>query len=193
MSSLPFSSRITSAAQVHAQPSLVPPVPGVYGWFFDEVPPGVPTDGCERREHLSLLYVGISPRKPSREGNISRRNLRTRLRSHVRGNARGSTLRLTLGCLLTEQLGIQLRRVGSGGRMTFTKAGEARLSEWMGQHAFVAWVEHEAPWELEDELVATLSLPLNLMGNTRHPFRPVLSRLRSEAKEQARLLPIVSA
>ena len=47
-----------------------------------------------------------------------------------RGNAYGSTLRLTLGCLLADQLGIELRRVGSGTRLTFGD-GEQALSEWM--------------------------------------------------------------
>jgi hypothetical protein len=45
------------------------------------------------------------------------------VRYHYRGNTAGSTLRLTLGCLL----GLELRRVGSGKRMTFGKAGEATL------------------------------------------------------------------
>ncbi|MET9440781.1 GIY-YIG nuclease family protein [Streptomyces sp. NPDC006610] len=53
----------------------------------------------------------------------STQNLRKRVRYHYRGNAAGSTLRLTLGCLL----GLELRRVGSGKRMTFGKAGEAIL------------------------------------------------------------------
>jgi hypothetical protein len=38
----------------------------------------------------------------------------------MRGNAEGSTLRLTLGCLLSEQLGIELRRVEEA--MPFTLA-----------------------------------------------------------------------
>jgi hypothetical protein len=44
----------------------------------------------------------------------SRQQLRSRLRRHSAGNAAGSTLRLTLDCLLASQLGVQLRRVGSG-------------------------------------------------------------------------------
>jgi hypothetical protein len=47
------------------------------------------------------------------------------------------------------------------------------------------------PWLLEDELIAKLSLPLNLHGNARHPFHPVLSAMRREAKERADQLPIV--
>jgi hypothetical protein len=46
---------------------------------------------------------------------VSRQSLRTRIRYHFRGNAAGSTLRLSLGCLL----GLALRRVGSGARMTY--------------------------------------------------------------------------
>src|SRR5258706_10737172 len=59
------------------------------------------------------------------------------LRTHYYGNAAGSTLRRTLGCLLSAQLGIQLRRVESGGRDTFTDPGGQVLGGWIGQHAFV--------------------------------------------------------
>jgi GIY-YIG catalytic domain len=89
---------------------------------------------------------------------VSRQNLRRRLRQHYALNAYGSTLRLTLGCLLAEQLGIQLRRVGSGTQLPFAD-GEPRLSQWMAEDAFDCWVAHERPWELEDALVSTLDLP----------------------------------
>ena len=45
---------------------------------------------------------------------------------HYRGNAEGSTLRLTLGCLLSVELDTVLRRVRSGKRTTFGPQ-EARL------------------------------------------------------------------
>ena len=32
--------------------------------------------------------------------------------------------------------------------MTFG-AGEQILSNWMSENAFVCWVEHPAPWEIE--------------------------------------------
>src|ERR1700722_7026268 len=54
------------------------------------------------------------------------------------GNAEGSTLRLTLGCLLAGELGLELRRGGSGGRLTFCD-GEARLSGWLAENALVTW------------------------------------------------------
>jgi hypothetical protein len=52
----------------------------------------------------------------------------------MQGNAYGSTLRLTLGCMLAEKLGIELHRVGGGTRRTFTTTGEAKLSAWMDEN-----------------------------------------------------------
>jgi hypothetical protein len=40
--------------------------------------------------------------------------MRQQLWTHYAGNAEGPTLRKTLRCMLADQLGIQLRRVGSG-------------------------------------------------------------------------------
>jgi hypothetical protein len=91
------------------------------------------------------------------------------MRDHFGGNAEGSTLRLTLGCLLSEPLHIKLRRVGSGRRHTFTNPGEILLDNWMAQHAGVAWAPVEEPWIVERRLLREVSLPLNLQGNT-HPF-----------------------
>jgi hypothetical protein len=138
-----------SREEVLARPCPVPTAPGVYAWYFDELPPGVPSKHCHRIGSLVLLYVGISPTAPSiQTGRVSRQNLRTRLRYHYRGNAYGSTLRLTLGALLNEQLNVQLRRVGSGSRLTFA-AGEAVLSQWMAEHARVCWTTTNEPWLLE--------------------------------------------
>jgi len=77
------------------------------------------TEELVRSFGFVLLYVGITPGPPSATGKTSRQTLRSRLRYHFRGNAEGSTLRLSVGCLLSESLRIELRRVGSGLRMTF--------------------------------------------------------------------------
>ena len=78
----------------------MPASPGVYAWYFDKIPDGLPVDGCKTVGDFTLLYVGISPKKPSQAGKVSKQSLRTRIRYHYRGNAAGSTLRLTLGSLL---------------------------------------------------------------------------------------------
>ncbi len=119
--------RLFRATEIIADFTSVPKSSGVYAWYFDEVPPGVSTDGCHQSDRGQvLLYVGIAPKK-SAAGTVSKRTLRHRLRDHLVGNAEGSTQRLTLGCLLADELGLQLRRVGSGKRRTFTNPGEVVL------------------------------------------------------------------
>jgi hypothetical protein len=135
-------------------------------------------------EKATLLYIGISPRL----GGTA--TLRDRIWYHFQGNAEGSTLRLTLGCLLADKLGTQLRRVGSGDRMTFG-AREADLTEWMVRHARVTWVEVPKPWALESGLLRSLALPLNLNQNAGHPFCATLKALRSDARKRARALPVI--
>jgi hypothetical protein len=182
--------RVWSRAEVLGRPSPVPAVAGTYAWYFKQLPAAIDTSRCISWAGLTLLYVGISPKAPPASGvGASRQNLRRRLRQHYALNASGSTLRLTLGCLLAEQLGLGLRRVGSGTRLTFAD-GEARLSQWMADNAFVCWVTHERPWELEDALVRTLDLPLNLQGNDGHPFRIYLRAARAAARDHARGLPV---
>lgn len=185
--------RLVTTAEILTRPSPVPKVPGVYGWYFDEIPPGVPTEGCHTVSAWTLLYVGIAPKPPLKSGEAaSRTHLYQRVRYHLMGNAEGSMLRLTLGCLLGERLGIQLRRVGNGGTKTFTNPGEQRLDAWIADHARVAWVETAEPWVLEAALIGTVSLPLNLAGNRQHAFWKALSDLRGTAVSLAKALPAVN-
>jgi hypothetical protein len=153
----------------------------------------VPVDGCHSVDGHTLLYVGISPRKPAADGlKPSRQSLRSRVRYHYRGNAYGSTLRLTLGSLLASEIGLELRRVGSGTRLTFSD-GEHALSEWMGRHhARVCWMETSTPWVVEHELIKQVVLPLNLDQDFHSPFRKELSAIRGEQRESARNLPTLS-
>jgi hypothetical protein len=130
--------RVWSRSEVLSAPSPVPKSPGVYAWYFRNFPPEIPTADCLRFNDLTLLYIGISTSAPPRNGKApSKQNLFRRVRYHYRGNAAGSTLRLSLGCLLSVSLNIELRRVGSGNRLTFAD-GERRLSDWMEANAFEA-------------------------------------------------------
>ena len=182
--------RLWSRQEVLGRPSPVPRQPGVYAWYFREIPTHVDVANCHTHNNNTLLYVGISPKEPPKNGAASsKQKLFDRIRYHYRGNAEGSTLRLTLGCLLSERLGIQLRRVGSGTRMTFAD-GESVLSQWMEENAFVVWVVDSEPWLLEEKIIGELSLPLNLDMNSGHQFHRTLSQIRKAAKETARALPI---
>jgi len=173
--------RLYSREEVLAKPCPVPKQAGLYAWYFLAPPPRVPIDGCANHEGLWLLYVGISPSRTT-----SKEQLRKRIRYHYRGNAEGSTLRLTLGVLLAEESDNPLRRVGSGKRMTFTHEGEKWLDDWMSASAFVVWVEHPRPWELEKHILHRLSLPLNIQDNSHHPFALSLSAKRKAARKVAR-------
>jgi hypothetical protein len=185
-------SRVYSRKDVTSRPCPVPIKPGVYGWWFRRWPPLLTADRCRRHQGLVLLYAGISPDRPPGNGRpASKQTIADRIRYHYTGNAEGSTLRKTLGCLLADELGIELRRVGSGRRTTFG-SGEQTLSAWMAENAFVSWIVREAPWQLEDDLIARLDLPLNLQGNARNAFHPVLTAVRKRCTERARALPVLA-
>jgi hypothetical protein len=183
--------RIWTSREVLSTPCPILKMSGVYAWFFKEIPPYIKVDECVKHKNLYLLYIGISPNSPPRNGKQpSNQTIRDRIRYHYNGNAEGSTLRLTLGCLLSEKLEIQLRRVGSGKRMTFW-AGERKLSDWMGENAFVTWIYQEEPWILEEELISKLFLPLNLQMNKHNMNYPIVSDIRYKAKTNARKLPVI--
>jgi len=176
----------------------VPDEPGVYAWYFRDFPNLIPTEGCAQKEDVTLLYVGVAPKKPPTNGKKpSSQTIRKRIRKHLTGDAEGSTLRLSIGSLLAAQLGIELRMTGrSGTTMGFvsdgTKSkGEKRLSDWMRLNAFVTWQVSEKPWLLEDQLIGRLNLPLNLSQNLSHSFHATLSQARARAKERAKSLPSV--
>ena len=179
--------KLFSRSSVLDKQCPVPKSRGLYAWFFKEIPPFVPTDGCIKKDNLNLLYVGISPKDKN-----STQDLRKRIKTHFNGNAEGSTLRLTLGVLLENKSGFALRRVGSGKRLTFTHIGEQWLDNWMEQNAFVCWVEHQKPWQVEESIFKLVSLPLNIRDNAHNLFSQDLSKLRTLAKQRARCLPIAN-
>lgn len=171
--------------EVFGEPCPVPSEPGIHGWWFRDVPGGIDASRCETREGLTLLYVGIAPTPPPVSGKRpASQDLRKRVRYHFGGgsgaSAEGSTLRKSLGVLLAAELGIELRRIGSGERRTFA-GGEAVLSQWMAENALVSWVIRPEPWLVETKLIAALDLPLNIQGNDDNAFYPELKRLRREA------------
>ena len=161
-----------SRSQVLSKPCPVPAEGGLCAWYFKKIPSVTPTDGCLVKDDLTLLYVGIS------------QNIRERVPFHFRGNAEGSTLRRTLGILLTKESGFPLRRVGNGKSMTFTHPGESWLNNWMEQNAFVCWMTHEKPREVKAEIINSVSPPLNIEGN-KNRFSNRLSKMRQAAIDKA--------
>jgi hypothetical protein len=181
--------------EVFAEPCPVPSKPGVYGWWFRTVPAAVDASACEQRDGLTLLYVGISPTRPPVEGKPpSTQDLRKRIRYHFGGgnaDAEGSALRKTLGVVLADELGLELRRVGSGRRRTLA-GGEAVLTRWMADNVLVSWVARREPWHFEEELISKVDVPLVLHGNKNNAFYPELNRLRREAVRRSNRLRVLA-
>ena len=56
--------RLGTREEVLSSPGPVPPVPGVYAWYFAGTPGEVPVADCHVIEECHLLYIGISPKRP---------------------------------------------------------------------------------------------------------------------------------
>jgi hypothetical protein len=57
---------------------------------------------------------------------------------------------------------------------------------WLEQNALVCWVEDVRPWELEEQLLKRMSLPLNIDGNDHHPYNAKLRSCRTTARVAAK-------
>jgi len=183
-------SKVWTRKEVLSKDRPVPEFPGIYAWYFKNFIEEKYVKDCISFEGLKLMYVGISPKAPPSNKPPSNQTLRDRIRNHMSGNAKSSTLRLTLGCLLSEIIDVQLRRVSDANRMTFSR-GEEKLNQWLEGNAFVVWKVVDAPWEHEKILIKELSPPLNLHGGENNSFHGILTEKRKIAKKIARELEVL--
>lgn len=183
---------LATRSEVIGRNSKAPKVPGIYAWYFKSSPhQEIEFEHCHSHDGWRLLYVGISPSKPPANGKPpSKGTLKKRINTHMKGNASTSTLRLSIGCLLSESLGIQLRRVGRTQRFNFFE-DEKVLSDWLENNVKVTWVAHNEPWTVEGKVIAALQPPLNLSGNPENPFYGTLADLRRAAREKAKKLEVL--
>lgn len=159
--------------------SSAPAVGGLYGWWFHHRALRAISDDAPALDVWRLGYVGIAPRRPSMTGK-SRSTLKSRLRQHCRGPIASSTLRRSLAALLRDKLSLHVKR-NAAGRLVLVGDGEAALSAWMAMHARVNWVEHDAPWDLEDAMLrGGIPLALNIHG--RGDLASQLLRLRRDLR-----------
>lgn len=165
--------------------AAVPAERGLYAWWrrsavdLPGVPAAEPRSSDDAPLVEGLLYVGISPDKAS-----SGARLRSRLRQHLQGRIGSSTVRRTLAALLRDELG--LRPGWAGKHPTMSPDEEARLSAWQDEHLLVGWVAHPEPWLIEGAVIDRFGPPMNLDGNRRHPFHPVLKERRARFRAEAR-------
>jgi hypothetical protein len=172
-----------SPLELREFPENVPKLKGVYGWYFGTIPRGIPRKPFIESKGWKLLYIGIAGQSPT-----SLHVLRSRAGQHLKGNAEGSTLRMSLGCLLQEELGIRLQTQRTGGNtFWFGEKGEKKLSQWLKAWARIAWCVEATPWESEKDIFATYGelLPLNIKDNPKNEFRKELKRIRSDCRKKA--------
>lgn len=156
-------------------PDGLPSVGGLYAWWT--VPDSIPrVPRCPHpSEDLDLFYVGIAPKDSK-----SQATLRSRVvDNHINGNTGSSTFRKTLASLLFETMGWQPRFTD---RPLLSADDNATLRDWQHQNLRLTWAEHPKPWDIEDLVIARLQPPLNLAGNSAHPFHGFLSSARQRFK-----------
>ena len=171
------------AGALVATPTMVPDKKGIYAWYFSPVPRRVPLRDYIQVGEWTLLYIGIAGHELG-----GKQTLRGRiLRRHLEDHCATSTLRVSLGCLLADDLGLRMVRTMKGS-LSFTDT-EPLLTAWMLQHASVTWIENEQPWLIEAAAFAEFGhlLPLNIKDNKRNPFRVDLMKLRKACKSKTQM------
>lgn len=174
-------SRAVAAPGVLRSPELPPAVAGFYDWWSRRgALAGVPHIPHPLQEEVSLLYVGISP---ARE--MSRQTIRSRvIGNHLNGNVGSSTFRFVLAALLVDALDLHPYLCGT--KVALSAHDNARLSAWQRDHLFLTSCAGERPWEIEDEVIAQLTPPLNSAANAAHTFYPTVRAARAEFRRRAR-------
>lgn len=184
-----LAARPVTREKVFAEPSPVPEEPGVQGWWFRTIPGAIDTSGCEQRDGLTLLYVGISPRgrRPTGSRRASRicasasatttaQATRTpRDRRCARRSASYSVTSWVSGCAASARVPAAASPVGR----------RSSPIGWPRTPSYRGW-STKSRGSSREQLVATLDLPLNLQPeNKDNAFFPELKRLRRQAEVTA--------
>lgn len=173
-----------------------PEQPGLYGWYFKEIPAPLTKRKFRHRgkcrvrarrwlfQKWTLLYIGRA------ETSLCERIVDEHFTGvSVRGKAM-STLRFSLGCLLAKtDPRIGLVRYDSD-QYGWGCDGEQVLSDWMARNCRVAWYEASAydpaerlaVEEAECQAIETYDVALNIAHNREHPFCETLKGLRETHK-----------
>jgi hypothetical protein len=169
------------APEVLQSPDLLPAAAGFYAWWSHRgAIADVPHVPHPLAAELSLLYVGISPARET-----SRQTIRARVTgNHLTGNVGSSTFRFVLAALLGEAL--DLHPYLRGTKAALSAYENARLSAWQREHLLLTWCARERPWEIESEVIAQLTPPLNSADNAAHAFYPAVRAARAEFRRRAR-------
>jgi hypothetical protein len=171
---------LTTALEPEAAGGL-PMAAGFYAWWVEAgTNAGVPHHPHPAKPELGLLYVGISPKRPSSSGLIRSRVIN----QHVTGNTSSSTFRFVLASLLLDELGLRPRTTIK--KVVLDPDDNARLRQWQFDHTSLSWCERPRPWEIEDAVIALMQPPLNSAANQNHQFYPRVQAARAAFRAAGR-------
>lgn len=105
-------------------------------------------------EGLKVIYTGVSK-------NLQQRDYR----AHFTGTAGRSTLRKSLGCFWGYAFVPRDRKNPDNGKVMYSAADEAALTEWMEKNLLVLFCANEEYEKHEEQLISGLNPPLNLDKN----------------------------
>jgi hypothetical protein len=163
------------AKLVMASTDLVPDEPGIYLLAF----------ATTQRFLEKVGYYEFDERRPLTIGGYEAcyagatlGSLRNRVLDHLRRGSEASSLRQTVGALLSQDLGLDV--VGGEQRSSFHFGDtEHRLTAWLREHCLVGYLVCDNPFEVERDLIRSIPLPLNISERKRHPFSRYLLSLRA--------------
>lgn len=147
-----------SPTVIRYRPDVIPQEPGVYivqcrdAQLLEDL-------GLAGTSQPHAVYIGRSSK------------LRQRLSAHFR-SATTSNLRLSLGLLLADRLGLKAEVADVGSAMWFRE--ERPLTDWIDENLDVSFATTADPGPVEIDLIRTLQPPLNI--HLRHG-RPSAVRL----------------
>lgn len=104
-------------------------------------------------------------------------SLRERIKSHFALRSESSSMRMSLGLLLAEQLNLQVRTIDT--RRSFYFEPEQALTGWLKEHTTTTFFVTDTPMDDERELVARGYGLLNISGAASTEFRRSISAMRS--------------
>ncbi|WP_292035595.1 MULTISPECIES: GIY-YIG nuclease family protein [unclassified Brevundimonas] len=169
---------IQPVSAMRAHPEMIPDVGGLYALILDhpeELDPSLDRAGLKLEEvFLSgrhVLYIGATGH-----------SLRRRLKHHLADDTCMSTFRMSLGAVLMEALGLEVRARPGQRYFGFEPHSEALLSAWIAEHVSVAVRPHARARDVEQRLIARAQPPLNIAGRGANEGAAEMARLRRRCR-----------
>jgi hypothetical protein len=105
------------------------------------------------------------------------------LDNQIGGNTNSSTFRFALASLLYVELDLRPQR--SSKKIVLSATDNARLRQWQVENLGLTWTERAAPWEIEGGVIREMAPPLNIAGNSQHPFHATIRASRAAFRAAA--------